>query len=232
MINNKKVLAITLARGGSKRVEKKNIALIEGKPLLQYTVDEVKKSKYIDRYIISTDDDDIASVISSLGAESHKRSFVNSVDTASSASAIREVLSSISHRFDYIVEVMCTNPLKSADDIDGVIEKLDESNADAVVSVVRIWDHHPSRIKFIENDKLIDVYPEIPESRRQDLSPPAYVRNGSIYAFTTESFKKTGTRLGNDCRAYIMPEERTINIDEKIDLELAKILIRKLNSEA
>ena len=122
---------------------------------------------------------------------------------------------------------MCTNPLKIAKDIDGVIEKLYETQADSVVSVVRVWDHHPSRIKFIENDKLIDVYPEIPESRRQDLTPAAYVRNGSIYATTFDSLVKTRTRLGEDTRPYIMPEERTINIDELIDLELARIMLKK-----
>ena len=158
MINGKKVLAITLARGGSKRVPKKNIADINGKPLIQYTFDEVKKSKYIDRYVVSTDDIDIMGV--------------------------------------------------------------------SVVSVVRIWDHHPSRVKYIENGKLIDFYPEIPESRRQDLSPAAYVRNGSIYATTYESLITNKVRLGPDTRPHIMPEERTINIDEPIDLELARIVLR------
>lgn len=232
MINGKKVLSITLARGGSKRVEKKNIAIIEGKSLIQYTIDEVKKSKYVDEYIVSSDDDDIINVANSLGTKCHKRSIENSNDKSTSASAISEVLSWLGTNYDYVVEVMCTNPLKNVHDIDAVIEKLSTTAADSVVSVVRIWDHHPSRIKFMEGDRLVDVYPEIPESRRQDLSPPAYVRNGSIYAFTLESFKKTGNRLGNDTRAYVMPEERTINIDEKIDLELARILIRNLNNEA
>lgn len=231
MLNDKKILAITLARGGSKRVEKKNIAIIEGKPLIQYTIDEVKKSKYIDEYVVSTDDDEIIDVVNSLNVKCHKRSLENAADKSTSAAAINEVLSWIGAKHDVIVEIMCTNPLKKVEDIDGVIKKLVDTAADSVVSVVRIWDHHPSRIKFIEGDKLVDVYPEIPESRRQDLSPPAYVRNGSIYAFTVESFKKAGTRLGPDTRAYIMPEERTINIDEKIDLELAKILIRNLNNE-
>jgi len=122
---------------------------------------------------------------------------------------------------------MCTNPLKSVEDIDGVIEKLDETKADSVVSVVRIWDNHPSRVKYIEGDKLIDFYPEIPESRRQDLTPPAYVRNGSIYAMTFEQLKIKQQRLGEDTRPYIMPEERTINIDEPKDLELAKLMILK-----
>ena len=134
--------------------------------------------------------------------------------------------------YEIIVEVMNTNPLKTVEDIDGCIDKLIKTKATGVVSVVRIWDNHPSRVKYIKNDMMIDFYPEVPESRRQDLTPPAYVRNGSIYAFTRYSFyntdpKKISPRLGYDCRPYIMPESRTINIDEKKDLELAKLMIKK-----
>ena len=122
---------------------------------------------------------------------------------------------------------MCTNPLKTASDIDGALQKLHVSSADSVVSVVRVWDHHPSRLKYIEGDRLRDFYPEIPESRRQDLEPPAYVRNGSIYAFTRASFERTGRRLGDDVRPYVMDESRSVNIDEPIDLEIARIMIER-----
>lgn len=223
MIGDKKVLAITLARGGSKRVPRKNIADINGKPLLQYTTDEVKRSKYIDHYIVSTDDVNIENICEKLDVTYFQRK--EAIDTQTSAEALWEV-QRVMDRYDYIVEVMCTNPLKKAKDIDGVIEKLDETGADSVVSVARIWDNHPSRVKYIEGDRLIDFYPEIPESRRQDLTPPAYVRNGSIYAMTFEQLKIKQERLGQDTRPYIMPEERTINIDEPIDLELARIMLK------
>ena len=225
MIEKKKILAITLARGGSKRVPKKNITLINNKPLLQYTIDEVKKSKYIDNYIVSTDDNDVINVCKNLNVNYHNRPKEFAQDTSTSASAIKNVIE-LHKDYDIIVEIMCTNPLKTVDDIDGCIEKLIKSDSDSVVSVVRVWDNHPSRVKFIENDMLNDFYPEIPESRRQDLTPPAYVRNGSIYAFWKSSFLKYNNRLGKTCRPFIMPEERTINIDEPIDLELAKILIK------
>ena len=223
MIDNKTILAITLARGGSKRVPRKNIADINGKPLLQYTTDEVKRSKYIDNYIVSTDDVDIENICKKLDVTYFQRKEAN--DTQTSAEALWEV-QRVMDKYDYIIDVMCTNPLKTVEDIDGVIEKLDETGADSVVSVARIWDNHPSRVKYIEGDRLIDFYPEIPESRRQDLTPPAYVRNGSIYAMTFEQLKIKQERLGQDTRPYIMPEERTINIDESIDLELARIMLK------
>ena len=226
MINNKSVLAITLARGGSMGIPKKNIVDIHGKPLLQYTTDEIVKSKYIDDYVVSTDSDDIEKVCNELNVNVFRRKRASNTQTT--ADGLLEVMNYIEHqdvKYDYIIEIMCTNPLKSIKDIDGVIEKLDETGADSVVSVVRIWDNHPSRVKYIENDMLIDFYPEPLESRRQDLTPAAYVRNGSIYAMTYNQLDNNKTRLGKDTRAYIMSENNTINIDEPIDLKLAELLL-------
>lgn len=222
MINGKKVLAITLARGGSSRVYKKNIANIAGVPLLQYTINEVTKSKYIDKYIIATDDDKIKDVILRNNIECFDRKSVS--DTQTSADGLLEVLEDVKG-YDYVIEIMCTNPLKNCTDIDDVIYKLHDTKADSIVSVVRIWDHHPSRVKHIKNDRLIDFYPEVPESRRQDLTPAAYVRNGSIYGMTYNQIKNNKVRLGKDTRPFIMPEERSINIDEPIDLKLAELLL-------
>ena len=99
------------------------------------------------------------------------------------------------------------------------------TESDSIVSVVRVYDHHPSRAKYIEDDHLIDFYPEIPESMRQDLTPPCYFRNGSVYATTCKSLLETGIRLGKDTRPYIMPEKRTVNIDESIDFKLAELML-------
>ena len=216
-------MGITLARGGSKRVPRKNVIDVNGKPLIQYTIDEVKKSKYIDNYIVSTDDQDIKNLCRELEQTYFDRSPAE--DTQKSSDGLLEVLKTMD-KPDYIVEIMCTNPLKTFEDIDGVIEKIDKMNVDSVCSVVRVWDQHPSRVKFIERNKMLDFYPEELESRRQDLTPPAYIRNGSIYAMTWEQINVKGSRYDKDTVPYIMPEERTINIDEPIDLELARILLR------
>ena len=223
MINGKTVMGITLARGGSKRVPRKNVIDVNGKPLIQYTIDEVKKSRYIDHYIVSTDDEDIKTLCRELEQTYFDRSPVE--DTQKSSDGLLEVLKTMD-KPDYIVEIMCTNPLKTVADIDDVIQKLDMTAADSVCSVVRVWDQHPSRVKFIERNKMLDFYPEELESRRQDLTPPAYIRNGSIYAMTWEQINVKGSRYDKDTVPYIMPEERTINIDEPIDLELARILLR------
>ena len=223
MINGKTVMGITLARGGSKRVPRKNVIDVNGKPLIQYTIDEVKKSEYIDHYIVSTDDEDIKNLCRELEQTYFDRSPAE--DTQKSSDGLLEVLKTMD-KPDYIVEIMCTNPLKTVADIDDVIQKLDMTAADSVCSVVRVWDQHPSRVKFIEGNKMLDFYPEELESRRQDLTPPAYIRNGSIYAMTWEQITVKGSRYDKNTVPYIMPEERTINIDEPIDLELARILLR------
>tara|TARA_R110000822_G_scaffold79121_2_gene189448 strand:- start:595 stop:1290 length:696 start_codon:yes stop_codon:yes gene_type:complete len=230
MINDKSVLAITLARGGSKGITKKNIAPINNKPLLSYTIDEVIKSKYIDKYIVSTDDDDIEQVCLSNNVECFRR--VDASNSQTSADGLIEVLDNVS-KYDYVIEVMCTNPLKTIEDIDGVIYKIDNTHADSVVSVVRIWDNHPSRVKFIEYDQLVgfnpDEDPDKPNQRRQDLEPPAYVRNGSIYAMTYNQITLLKRRLGSITRPYVMDESRTINIDEPRDLMLAKFIMENEN---
>ena len=206
MINGKSVLAITLARGGSMGIPKKNIVDIHGKPLLQYTTDEKVKSKYIDDYVVSTDCDIIEEVCNKLNVDVFRRKKASNTETT--ADGLLEVLDSYK-RYDYVVEVMCTNPLKTIEDIDNVIEKLDDTGADSVVSVVRVWDNHPLRIKYIENDRLKNFYgdenPDIPNTRRQDLTPPAYVRNGSIYAMTWNHLHTHETRYDKNTLAYVMP---------------------------
>lgn len=230
MINGKTVLAITLARGGSRGIIKKNIATINDKPLLSYTIDEVVKSNYIDDYIVATDDNDIEQVCLDNNIKCFKRSNVSNTQT--SAAGLLEVLKEQS-KYDYVIEIMCTNPLKTVEDIDGVITKLDSTNADSVVSVVRIWDNHPSRVKYIVDDVLIGLNPEedpdIPGQRRQDLQPPAFVRNGSIYAMKWNQITVKERRLGPVTRPYIMSQERTINIDEPRDLMLAKFIMENEN---
>jgi len=227
MIGNKKILAVTLARGGSKSIPKKNIVDLCGKPLLQYTADEVKKSRYIDKYIVSTDDEEIIKVCVSLKFDFHKRPEYLATDQSTSASALIDVVNTYLG-YDFVVEVMCTNPLKKIIHIDECIEKLYKTQADSVVSVVRIYDHHPSRVKYIEKGKMVDFYPEISESRRQDLTPYAYVRNGSIYATTIKSLLKHNSRLGAETRPYIMDSKYSINIDEPIDLIVAESIIGRM----
>lgn len=233
MINKKKILAITLARGGSKSVKNKNIATINRKPLIYYTIKEVKKSKYIDNYIISTDSSKIKMVCEKYKAEvPFLRPKKISTDKSPPQLALKHALLKYEKihkiKFDFIVEVMATNPLKNIDDIDNCIEILEKKKSDSVISVNRLYDHHPARIKKISNGYLRDFcIKENEYMRRQDFKPHAYVRNGSIYAFKRNVLVNNLSKSGKKIIPYIMPDSRSINIDEPIDLIYCKLKMNK-----
>ena len=233
MISNKNVLAITLARGGSKSIYKKNIALLKNKPLISYTINAALDSEYIDEYIISTDDKEIADVAENLGATiPFLRPENLSSDTASSADALIHAVNAYEEitkkKYDYIIELMCTNPFKSGEMIDDIISTLDRNEkADAVITVERLLDHHPARIKKIENGYIRDfcVEEEL-ESRRQDLKPEAYIRNGNIYALRRDLLMTQKARYGtNFCVPYYKENIPSANIDEPSDFYKAESLL-------
>ena len=233
-MSNPRVLAITLARGGSKGVPRKNILPILHVPLIAYTIAEAKRSKLITRYLVSTDDPEIQGVAIRYGAEApFLRPVELSGDKVSSVGPLQHAVNwaekDEGQRYDYIIELMCTCPMKTSGHIDGVIEKLISTGADSVIGVSRLEDHHPARIKKIVEDRLVDFcVPEVINSRRQDLKPDAYIRNGSLYAMRRDSLMVDGMRYGTaDSRPYIMPEECLANVDSPIDFVVAEALLTK-----
>jgi CMP-N-acetylneuraminic acid synthetase len=229
-----RILAVTLARSGSKSVPHKNIRPINGMPLIAYTIAEAQKSQRTDRYIVSTDGEEIQKVAIQYGAEApFLRPAEFSGDTASSVSALQHAVAwaeeDEGQRYDYVIELMCTNPMKTVEDIDAAIDKLVTTGANAVIGVSQLEDHHPIRIKKIENDFLMDFcLPEIPESRRQDLKPDAYIRNGSIYALKRDFLMVDGRRYSADnCRPLIMSQEKGVNVDTPVDFLMAEYLLQK-----
>jgi CMP-N,N'-diacetyllegionaminic acid synthase len=227
------ILGITLARGGSKKIKNKNIIKINKYPLIYYTIKESLKSIYLTRYIVSTDSKKIAKISKQYKAEvPFLRPKKISKDKSSSAAALKHALlyleKKYNMKFDYVVEIMNTNPLKTYKDIDNVIKIITKNNFDSVIAVNQVFDHHPARIKKIEQNRLVDfAVKEKLESRRQDLKPYAYARSGSIYAMSRK-FVMKGLRYKSKVSVpYILPQSRFINIDEKNDLELARVLIKK-----
>jgi|TARA_A100001015_G_scaffold274404_1_gene330732 CMP-N-acetylneuraminic acid synthetase len=228
------ILAITLARGGSKAIKNKNIKKINGKPLVFYTISEAKKSKYISDYIVSTDSTKIAKISKAYGAIiPFLRPKKLSTDKASSVDALihatRYMEKINNKKYDYVIELMCTNPLKKVKDIDSIIKKIKKYKCDSVIAVNRVLDNHPARIKKIIKGKIINFcINEKAESRRQDLKPYAYVRSGSIYALNRDYLINKRKRYGSKKSfAYILPPERSINIDQEIDFYIAEKLLKK-----
>jgi len=230
-------LGVTLARGGSKSIPKKNIAEVAGKPLLVYTIEAAKRSKYLDKYIVNTDCEEIAAVAEKYGAiVQFGRPEELSLDTASSGDTLKYAVERFENetgiKVDLVTELMATNPLKTEEDIDACVSMLIEKSADSVIAMGRLYDHHPSRIKYLDEEGVIsDFYPEVPESRRQDLTPLAYIRAGSVYAMTREQIATSLRYGGKQSYGYILPDDRFLNIDEPRDLLLAvQILGGKKNA--
>jgi len=229
-----KVLGITLARGGSKSIPKKNIKLLSGMPVIAHTIREALKSDLINRYIVSTDDIEIQKVALSYGAECpFIRPAKFATDTASSVAALQHAVNWVEKQectqYDYVIELMATNPMKTVVDIEACIKKLIDTGADSVIAVHQLDDHHPARIKKIVDDRIVDFcVPEKLESRRQDLTPNAYIRSGSIYALRRDHLMIQGQRYGSvESRPYILPSERAVNIDSEIDFLIAEQLLKK-----
>jgi len=224
------VLGVTLARGGSKGVPRKNIRPINGKPLLAYTIEEALKSKFINKYVVSTEDKEIAAVAREYGADVINRPEELADDNTPSIDAIKHALIVSEDwwgSFNVVADLRCTNPLKTVEDIDGAIEKLIRTGADVVVGVSKLEDHHPSRIKRIFQDRLIDfAWPEDPRGQRQDLKPDAYIRNGSIYIVRASAIMEGIHFLGTDeIRPWIMPLERSVNVDTELDFKLIEVML-------
>lgn len=230
------ILFVTLARGGSKSVPKKNIKEICGRPLIDYTIEAVFKSQYYNgkNYFISTDSHEIANVCARQGVQLEaNRPDCFSSDAAPSGAALKHATYAAERingkRYELVVEVMVTNPFKTVDDIDGCIDLLLRDNRfSSVVAVRRVFDEHPSRIKYLDDDgRLMSFWPEVLESRRQDLSPPAFIRAGSVYAVRRTLIDRELRYDNEHTGAYVIPESRVLNIDEAIDFSVAEVLMQK-----
>ena len=226
-------LGITLARGGSKGVPGKNIKMLAGKPLLAYTIEEALKAP-LDYYVVSTDSDEIATVAKHYGANVIIRPEELAQDATPTLAALLHALESTESEFDenydIVADIRCTNPFKTVFDINGAIDKLIRTGADAVIGVCKVEDKHPSRLKAIFRDRLVDIWPEPVSGNRQDLTPDVYVRNGSVYVVRRAGLEEgIHIKLSDNVRPWTMPEERSLNIDTEMDFMLAEALMEKRN---
>lgn len=226
------ILGVIPARGGSKSVPRKNITLIHGKPLIAYTIEAAQHSRLLTHFLVSSDDPEIIAVARKYGAP------VPFVRPAELATDIAPTLPVVQHAvgemermhgitYDFVVLLQPTTPLRLPEDIDAALEKLVATGADSVISVCDVGAYHPARMRMIEDDRLVELPVREPKemARRQDL-PPVYIRNGAIYAVRRDVVMLQNTMSGGDCRPYIMPEERSVNVDSMLDLLLAEILLR------
>ncbi len=227
MYKNKTILAIIPARGGSKGIPKKNIVLVNNKPLIQYTIDEALSSKYLDDIIVSTDDMEIAEISKNLGAQVPflRPDFLADDYSKTIDSLIYTIqqLEKFGKYYNYIVTLQPTQPLRKNWHIDEAIKKLIETNYDSLVSVSRVKEH-PILMRKIKKDGTLENILNINSTvRRQDFFE-YYRVNGAIYINKINDKFNTNTSLNDNQLAYIMDNKFDIDIDEKMDLELFKLI--------
>ncbi|MFA5339649.1 MAG: acylneuraminate cytidylyltransferase family protein [Candidatus Omnitrophota bacterium] len=231
MYKNKKILALIPARGGSKGLPGKNIKMLSGKPLIAWSIEQALASRYIDKVVVSTELEEIASVARKYGAEVP---FMRPKDLAASSAIIVDVLihalNSLERKgrkFDFIMLLQPTSPLRNSEDIDAAIRLLFRKNAQSVVSICPT-ECHPYWINRMSSDGLMGnfIAKNVRNKNRQKL--PVYYRvNGALYLASVVFLKKSRDVYGKPTYPYIMPLERSVDIDTPLDFELAELLMSK-----
>jgi N-acylneuraminate cytidylyltransferase/CMP-N,N'-diacetyllegionaminic acid synthase len=226
-----RVAGIIPARGGSKGIPRKNIALLAGKPLIAWTIQAVQSSSGIDRVVVSTDDEEIADVARHYGADvPFLRPSELAQDETSGMAPILHAVEWLQKNEGYAPEmIMClqpTSPLRSPEDIDAAIEIAAERKADAVISVMPV-EHPPDWMRSVDSDGRLKHLAMGNDSitRRQD-APPVYALNGAIYLARRTVLLEQETWYTDQTYAYIMPPERSLDIDTEWDLRVAGLILK------
>lgn len=228
MIGSRRVLGLIPARGGSKGVPRKNVADAAGRPLLAWTIDAARASRFLDDIVLSTDDEEIAGVGRSLGcAVPFVRPAELASDTAGAVDVALHAVEAI-RGFDVVVLLQPTSPLRTTQDIDATCSLLNDESVPAAVSVTVALEHPAWMYQLGVASDLAPVLnlPQ-PPKRRQDLQP-VYVLNGAVYAIGVGELRSARTFVPVGCKAHVMPRERSLDIDTADDLEeFNRLLVRR-----
>jgi CMP-N,N'-diacetyllegionaminic acid synthase len=222
-------LAIIPARSGSKGLKDKNIKLLNGKPLIAHSIEAAQKSNFFDEIFVSTDSEKYAKIAEDFGASvPFLRSIELSSDTASTWDVVKEILTNYKKsgkEFDTITLLQPTSPLRSSEDIINGYEKLEEENANAIVSVCEV-DHSPLWCNTLPENKSLDNFLDQNLVKKPRQSLPTYYRiNGALYIVKTKYLLSTDNIYETKCYAIIMPKEASIDIDNSIDFMIAEAFI-------
>ncbi|MBD3796596.1 MAG: acylneuraminate cytidylyltransferase family protein [Campylobacterales bacterium] len=229
MLDGKTFLAVIPARGGSKRLPRKNVLDLAGKPLIGWSIEAAQKSKYIDAIVVSSDDSEILDISKNYGVTTLLRPQELASDTASTFDTLKHALHN-SKKYDYLILLQPTSPLRTAQDIDKAIEDLIEKKADGIISVCEM-EHTPLWSNTLSEDKAMEHFlkNEVLNQRSQDLET-YYRLNGAIYIAKIDKFLENGSFfLKNNIYAYEMAQQHSIDIDTKIDFLFAELLLKEYN---
>ncbi len=239
MYKNNKIIALITARGGSKGLPRKNLLNLAGKPLIAWTILAAKKSVYIDRIILSSDDNEIIDISRKYGAEVFfKRPKSLALDETPSIDVAKHAIEWLkkekNESYDYLLLLQPTSPLRNSLHIDQAILLLDsakEKNIDSIISVSEP-NVMPYNMKVLNSKGLlIDFLQDNKYTRRQDM-PTVFGVNGAIYLTKIDTIIKDNNFFGKRCKPFIMEKKYSIDIDDEFDFNFAYYLIMKMAIKA
>jgi N-acylneuraminate cytidylyltransferase/CMP-N,N'-diacetyllegionaminic acid synthase len=236
MFKKKKILALIPARGGSKGLPGKNIRTLFGKPLIAWSIEAGLNSKYVDRVVVTTDDQKIASVAKKYGAEipfMRPKELAN--DKSSSIDVVLHALDYLKKQgseFDYIILLEPTSPLRETEDVDKSIEMLvnNRSGAVSIVGVSKVEAAHPMFDVKINKRGLLEHYMGSFQkyTRRQEIDD-LYFFEGTVYISQVKAFIEKRTFYHEKTLPYIVPRWKSIEIDDIFDLVCAEAVKKQIN---
>lgn len=219
------MLALIPARGGSKGVPGKNIREVVGKPLMAWTIEAAQQARCIDRVVVSSDDAAILQVARTWGAEIP---FVRPAELARDETpGIDVVLHALQQLpgVTWVVLLQPTSPLRTAQDIDAAYALCQEKDAPACVSVTEVATLPWWMFRLSDEGRLRSFIPESERPQRRQEAPPLYALNGAVYVARADWLRRTQSFLTDETLAYVMPAERSIDIDTPLDLTIAACLL-------
>lgn len=230
-MSHMKILGLIPARGGSKGIPGKNLAMVCGRPLLAYTVDAALGSRLLTRVILSTDSEEIARVGRSLGVDvPFMRPRELAADTTPTIDVIRHAIGAVSEAgqtYEAVCLLQPTNPLRTSEMIDRACEAFVACQADTLLSVLELPEHHHPHWALVQDDEGLLHWAtgqSDPPPRRQ-LLPPAYHREGSIYITRTTVLMERRSLYGERIVPFVVDPATTVNIDGPDDLKIAEEII-------
>ncbi len=229
----KKILCTICARGGSKGVENKNIKKINGKPLIAYTIEQAKKSNLFEHIVISTDSEEIMEISKEYGGEVFfKRSAEMASDTAGKLDVIKDAFKRseeyYGEKYDYLIDLDATAPLRDVEDIILSFDQFVNDNNDNLITGMISRRSPYFNLVEVDKNQKVTLSKKIDNSvlRRQDV-PKSYDMNASVYIWKRETILNENSLFLERTGLYVMPEERSIDIDTELDYKLVELIMKE-----
>lgn len=227
MYQKKTIFALIIARGGSKGLPGKNLMKIHGKSMLEYTFNAAIGSSYIDRIVLSSEDSEIIKRAKQIGIEvPFVRPSKLAEDNIGGNDVVEHALKSCPG-YDYVVLLQPTSPLRTSNDIDNAIEQCIIHNKDSCVSVTKVKKSPFWMYSIGSEGNLLPFLDSILRNKNRQEHPTLYVPNGAIYVSKCNVFLKIKSFYGENTGAYVMPPERSVDIDDRLDFLFTRMLIEE-----